>query len=813
MVLNMSYSYDEVFNASLAYFGGDELAAKVFVDKYALQDNEGNYKELTPDDMHRRLAKEFARIEAKYSNPLSEEEIYGFLKEFRYIVPQGSPMFGIGNNFVNVSLSNCVVVESPEDSMSGILDSGKELANLYKNRCGVGIDISTLRPEGSPVNNAAKTTTGAWSFADFYSYVTRMVGQFGRRGACMITLDVRHPDVFQFVTMKRDLQKVTGANVSLRITDDFMKSVKNSEKFLLRFPVDSSTPLFTKEIEAKELWETIVESATTSAEPGLIMWDNVVSTLPAHCYPGFKTISTNPCSELPLSAADSCRLISITLKHFVLDRFTSKARFDWKTFENVVRKAMRLSDDLVDLELEKLQKIIESVSTEFEKELWGKLYSACSKGRRTGLGTHGLADMLACMGLVYDSDDSVKFIKKVYDNFRCFSYDESCNLAKERGPFPVFDWETEKHNKFIRNLPASVGYKIRKSGRRNISLLTLAPTGSVSILSQVSSGIEPVFRNSYTRRKKVSNNDVNSKVVFIDDVGDSWEEFEVYHHNVKEWLLITQSEDSKLPDFFITSDKIDWKKRVEIQSVIQENIDHSISSTINLPKGTSTNVVSDLYFRSWEKGLKGVTVYVDGSRSGVLVSKEEVIDKISYTTPPKRPRELECDIHQTSVKGVPWVVFVGFMENASGEKAPYEVFAGESSKIRIPKKYDSGKIIKHPRKTVRSIYDLVSGNGEEELLIRDIVETFDNSIHAAFTRTISLALRHGTPVKFVVEQLQKDKDSDLFSFSRAVARVIKKYIKDGEKPSSDKECPDCKSDSVVYQDGCVICTNCGWGKC
>lgn len=798
----------QVREETLKYFRGDELATNVWMTKYCLKDQEGNFMELTPDDMHRRLAKEFARVEAKFSNSLSEQEIYGFLKGFESIVPQGSPMYGIGNDYVNVSLSNCVVVDSPADNVSSIIDSGKELANLFKRRCGVGLDISNLRPENAPVNNAARTTTGAWSFADFYSYVCRMIGQNGRRGALMISMDVRHPDIDKFVAMKQDLTKVTGANVSVKITDDFMHAVEKGENFTLQFPVDSESPTETRTIDASQLWENIVESATKTAEPGLLMWDNITSRLPAHEYEQFKTICVNPCAEIALSAYDSCRLISINLKNFVKDPFGKNAEFDLRQFSTASRVAMRLSDDLVELENEKLLGIRDACDTQDEVQLWEQMISACSNGRRTGLGTHGLADALARMNLAYDSDDAVELVSEIYRILKISAYEESAKMAEERGPFPAFDWEKEKENSFIKDLPEVLQAKIRAHGRRNISILTNAPTGSVSLLSQTSTGIEPVFRNSYIRRRKLSHNEQHIEADFIDDLGDRWMEYQVFHHNVQEFLDILGVEE--VPEFFVTSDQIDWTKRVEIQAAIQQHIDHSISSTINLPKGTPPSLVGELYLQGWKRGLKGITVYVDGSRTGVLVSKNDASESqetFPQSSAPKRPQELECDIHHTTIGGEKWVVLVGLLEGK-----PYEILGGEASLIEIPKKYDKGRLAKHCFKTKNNRYDLSFGYNGDTIHIKDVVKVFDNPNNSAFTRMISLGLRHGAKVRFMVEQLQKDKDSDMFSFARCIARILKNYIQDGEKPS-DRVCTECSAESLLYQDGCITCTSCGYAKC
>jgi len=800
---------EEAQKATLEYFDGDELATNVWVSKYALKNKEGVLQERTPDDMHRRLASEFARIEKKFNSghEMEEDKIYSYLKDFKYIVPQGSPMMGIGNNYVNVSLSNCVVVASPEDNISSIVNSGRDLANLFKRRCGVGLDISNLRPDGTQVNNSAGTTTGAWSFADFYSYVCRMIGQNGRRGALMVTMDIRHPDIESFVTMKHDLTKVTGANVSIKISDDFMEAVQNNQSFTLQFPVGSDNPTHTKEINAEELWNTIVDSATKTAEPGLLMWGNIEKYLPAESYAdvGFKTICTNPCAEIPLSAYDSCRLISINLKNLVENQFTEEAKFDFEKFSEVVRVAMRLSDDLVELETEKLRTILEVSDTADEKEMWSKLLKACEDGRRTGLGTHGLADVLACLNLAYDSDEGLKITDMIYKTLKEEAYRESVVLARERGAFPVFDWQKEKDNLYIKSLPSDIMMMLEEYGRRNISILTNAPTGSVSILSQTSSGLEPVFRNSYTRRRKMDHTE-SEKPDFVDEVGDRWMEFEVHHHNVRQYMDATGA--TEIPSFFTESDSIDWNKRIEIQAAIQRHIDHAISSTINLPKGTEPSVVADLYLQGWKKGLKGVTVYVDGSRTGVLVTKDESAkEEFPETAAPKRPEELECDIHHTTILGESWVVLVG---NLDGK--PYEILGGESSLIEIPKKYNKGVLSKKNFKTRNNRYDLTFGYNGDSITIKDVVKVFDNPNNSAFTRMISLGLRHGAQVKFMVEQLQKDKESDMFSFSKCIARILKNYIEDGETPS-DKICEACGEETLIYQDGCVTCTSCGYAKC
>ena len=800
------YKKEKVIKESMKYFNDDTLAANVFYNKYCLKDKEGMALELTPDDMHKRLASEFARVEKKFSGSraLSYDKIYSYLKDFKYIVPQGSPMYGIGNDYVKVSLSNCVVVESPEDNVSSIMDAGKDLANLFKRRCGVGIDISKLRPEGALVNNSARTTTGAWSFADFYSYVCRMIGQNGRRGALMISMDVSHPDIEKFIEMKHDLTKVTGANVSVKITDDFMLAVKEGRPYTLRWEGDIDGK-YTKTVKAIDIWNKIVKSATETAEPGILMWDNIIKNLPAHEYDQFKTRTTNPCGEIALSAYDSCRLISINMTNFVSNEFREDATFDYDKFKEIVSAAMRMSDNLVELELEKLDGVLSSCDKDDEHKLWEKLISAAKNGRRTGLGTHGLADCMAKLRLKYDSDEGVEFIRNTYSILRNCAYKESVMLSKERGSFPVWNWETEKDNAFIKRLPEDVILDMKKYGRRNISILTNAPTGSVSIMSQTSSGIEPVFRNEYIRNRKLNHNE-NITPDFVDDLGDKWVSYSVYHHNVQEYMSMFP-EEKTVPDFFVESDSIDWTKRVEVQSALQENIDHCISSTINLPAGTNPSVVSELYMKGWEMGLKGITVYVDGSRTGVLVTNNEKEDEVfSQNTAPKRPEQLTCDIHRMSVKGEKWTIFIGLLDGK-----PYEIMGGLSHYIEIPKKYNSGKLSKISRKS-GSRYDLIFGEEDDETIIRDVAKVFDNPNQEILTRMVSLSLRHGAGVSFIVEQLKKDKDSDMFSFNKCLARSLKKYIKDGTKASSNR-CEACSSKNLVYEDGCARCLDCGFTAC
>lgn len=806
------YSYEEVYEASLKYFNGDELATSVFVDKYALKDNEKNYRELTPDDTHNRIAKEFARIDAdKYGLDFDTRfKVYReALDKFARIVVQGSPMSAIGNPYQRMSASNCVVIASPRDDMESIVETGKELALLYKRRCGVGLDLSTLRPDGSPVSNAAGTTTGAWSFADFYSYITNMVGQKARRGALMLTMDVHHPDVSSFATCKHNQSKVTGANISVKLSDAFLKAVEKDTEYEQRWPTEG-TPKISKQIKAREVWQTIIDSATQTGDPGLILWDNMLNNLPAQCYKEFKSVCVNPCSEIVLSAYDSCRLISINLTGYVSGAFTNKAQFDFDTFAQDVQTAMQMADNLVDIELELISRIKEVCETATERTLWDKLQKAGELGRRTGLGTHGLADTLAQLKIKYDSNKALDVVNKIYETFRNAAYQTSSDLARIRGPFPVYDFAKEKDCEFIKRLPPTILDSMKRYGRRNISLLTQAPTGSISIISKVgkfdrfnvSSGIEPVFRNTYTRRKKINPSDQHSRVDYVDEMtGDKWQEFEVYHSNVLNYLEVSGSDiKSKLPEYFITSDEIDWQKRIELQSKEGIYLDHSISSTINLPRETPSSVVGELYLSAWKKGLKGLTVYVEGSKSGVLVSKKERPTEIISSMAPKRPTELDCHIHQASVKGQKWTVLIGLLKNK-----PYEIFAGFSDNLSLPGKYTQGKIIK----TAKGKYSLHLDLGDDVLVVKNIVQTFDNPESSWATRMVSTSLRHGVPVEFICEQLSKD--GLITDVNKVLSRILKKYITDGTKQSG--VCPGCNNASLIYIDGCVQCTSCPWSKC
>ena len=817
-------TFEESFNDSLEYFNGDELAANVFVTKYALTDPTGNILENTPRQMHERMAKEFARIESKYPNPLTEKQVFDLLDGFKYIVPQGSPMAGIGNSHQIQSLSNCFVVDSPFDSYGGILKTDQEQVQIMKRRGGVGFDISTIRPSGLKTSNAAKTTDGIAVFMERYSNSCREVAQGGRRGALMLTISVHHPDIETFINIKRDLKKVTGANISIRLSDEFMEAVESDGDLHLRFPVDSSADhTVSSFVSARNIWDQIIESAHNSAEPGLLFWDNVLKYTPAEAYAdvGFHTISTNPCSEITLSAYDSCRLLLLNLTSFVKNPFTKKSSFDFDDFREKVVAAQRLMDDLIDLEIEcvdgiigKIEKDPESMEVrKVELDLWNRIKNAALQGRRTGLGVTGLGDTMAMLGLQYGSNKSIDATEEIYKALALASYFSSCVLASERGSFPVYDYNKEKDHAFIQRIfkaDPKLEKLHREHGRRNIALTTTAPCGSVSVLTQTTSGIEPAFMLKYTRRKKINPNDETAQVDFVDDMGDKWQSFEVYHHAFKQWMDITgKSEVSDSPYDHSTAAEINWESAVDLQSAAQNWVCHAISKTINLPNDVSQEEVKKVYWRGWKKGLKGLTVYREGSRSGVLIASDSDEDvKFKSHKAPKRPEELQCSIHHATIKGEVWTILVGLMDGR-----PYEVMGGLQKYIEIPKKYKKGVIIKHHYKTRNSRYDLRIGKNGDSILIKGIVSVFDNPNHAGFTRTISLALRHGAPINYVVEQLQKDVEMDMFSFSKVIARVLKGYIKDGTLPGQSA-CENCGAEStLVYQEGCVMCTSCGHGKC
>ena len=737
-------------------------------------------------------------------------------------------MNAIGNQYQIQSLSNCFVVESPFDSYSGILKADQELAQISKRRGGVGINISTLRPKGVRTANAAKTTDGIGVFMERFSNTIREVGQNGRRGALMITCSVHHPEVETFINIKKDLTKVTGANISLQLSDEFMKAVKENKNYQLRWPVDAKRPSIVKEISARGIWQQIITAAHGMAEPGILFWDTTLNRSPADIYSdvGFNSICVNPCAELILSKYDSCRLLLLNLNSYIKNPFTDKAFFDKELFFDHAQKAQRLMDDMIDLEIESIDKIIEKITKDPEPEdiksielsLWKNIREACSNGRRTGTGITGLGDAIASLGIVYGSKKSIAITEEMYKTLALACYRSTCVMAGERGAFPVFDFKKEKGHPFLEQIweaDKDLFDLYKKNGRRNIALTTTAPAGSVSTQTQTTSGIEPAYLLSYKRRKKINPSDKNAKIDFVDAMGDKWQEFPVYHHGVKRWMEITGETDiSKSPYDGATSNEINWEASVNIQSVAQKWTCHAISKTCNLPATVSKELVDKVYMSAWENGCKGFTVYRDGCRSGVLISAEDKKDtsgrpsSIINSQSPKRPEELCCEINKVKISGEQWSIFVGIHKGM-----PYEIFGGLSKYIDIPNKYRTGKIIKKEKQNSSSTYNLEVGEGDDKMTIKDIANIFENPIYGAFSRTISLSLRHGVPIQFIVEQLQKDKYSDITSFSKVMSRVLKHYITNGTLSTNEKTCPNCKqNDTLIYQDGCISCT-CGYSKC
>ncbi|GIV27047.1 MAG: ribonucleoside-diphosphate reductase, adenosylcobalamin-dependent [Bacteroidia bacterium] len=830
------YSYSDVFNNTLEYFGGDELATNTWISKYCLKDSKGLYYELTPDDMHKRMAKEFARIERKYKqvnktisekyklvqNIIDDEQyIYELFKNFKYVVPQGSVMSALGNPFMIASLSNCVVLPEIYDSYGGIFYTDQQLAQLFKRRCGVGIDISSLRPANAPVSNAAGTTSGAVSFMERFSYTTREVAQNGRRGALMITMDVAHPDIFEFVTIKQDLKKVTGANVSVRLSDEFMKAVEEDKEFTLRWPIDAPNPKFTKTIKARELWNTIIKCAHNTAEPGLIFWDRQHYYSTSSVYPGFKNISTNPCSEIAMQGGDSCRLMALNLFSFVENPFTKQASFNYKKFEQVVYYAQRLMDDLVDLELESIERILKKVESDPEPDFikdveirtWKLLYETGKKGRRTGLGFTGLADCLAALNLKFDSDEALATVDKIMRTKLRNEFESSIDMAVERGKFEAFDTKYEEQSEFIQMMKKEspdVVERMMKVGRRNISISTVAPTGTLSILTQTSSGIEPVFLLSYKRRKKVNPSDKNARIDFVDSLGDAWQEFDVYHPKLKLWMEITGEKDiTKSPYYGSTAPEIDWIKRVQLQAVVQKYTTHSISSTINLPSDVSVDKVGEIYLQSWKMGLKGITVYRDGSRTGVLVSADDSKKKETNISP-KRPKSLEAEVVRFQNKNEKWIAVVGILNNK-----PYEIFTGKAEDaFSLPNYVTKGWVIKVTNEDGTKRYDFQYNDKDGyKVTIEGLSRSFDKE-YWNYAKLISGILRQGMPLPQVVELVESLNfyDDNINSWKYGVARALKKFIPDGTK--ADKVCPSCGDpEGLVYEEGCLKCKSCGNTKC
>ncbi|MBL6447729.1 adenosylcobalamin-dependent ribonucleoside-diphosphate reductase [Fulvivirga sp. 29W222] len=833
---------EEVKEASIKYFDGDVLAAEVWASKYALKDGQGNYYEKSPDDMHRRLAREFARVEEKYAKPLSEEEIYELLKGFKYIVPQGGPMAGIGNEFQHASLSNCFVigVEQDADSYGSVMTMDEELVQLMKRRGGVGLDLSHIRPEGSSVNNSALTATGIVAFMHRFSNSTREVAQGGRRGALMLTLSVKHPEAIAFARAKRETTAVTGANISLKLDDAFMQAVEHDGSFKQQFPIHSKSPQVTHKSRAQDIWKEITEGAWQSAEPGVIFWDTVTrESLPdRYAGEGFETVSTNPCGEIPLCPYDSCRLMAINLAGYVNKPFYKEAHFDFELFRQHVQAALRLMDDLVDLELEKIDRVIAKIDNDpepeqyklTEKNLWLKIREKCKNGRRTGLGITGLGDMLASLGIQYGSNASIVMAEKIQSTLVQEAYRSSVKLAKERGAFPVYNAKKELDHPFInriKQIDPELIKEMTEHGRRNIAMLTIAPTGSTSLLTQTTSGVEPAFRLYYSRRKKINAAKASDDhPYFVDDNGDYYEEYAVFHHGFKKWLKtqgFNAEEISELkpkdldklinksPYAGASSDQISWTSKVKLQSVLQKWVDHSISVTVNLPESTPQSMISEIYLEAWKQGCKGITVYREGSRSGILVSDTSK-DKQDFveTNPPKRPKELEAAVLQFKNNHEKWVAVVGLYNNK-----PYEIFTGRAdNSFSILSKVKKGKVIKGKGKNGKNRYDFqyVDGDGYR-ITIEGLSRTFDKE-YWNYAKLISGVLRHGMPLKYVIEMVD-DLCLDgqtLNTWRNGVKRALLQFIPNGTVPT-DQTCPHCKEPAMIYQESCLQCSQCGYSKC
>lgn len=863
---NKKYSFDEAFEASLRYFGGDELAARVWVNKYAMKDSFGNIYEKSPEDMHWRIANEVARMEQKYKNPISAQEIFDLLDHFRYIIPAGSPMTGIGNNYQIASLSNCFVIglDGDADSYGAILRIDEEQVQLMKRRGGVGHDLSHVRPKGSPVNNSALTSTGLVPFMERYSNSTREVAQDGRRGALMLSVSIKHPDAEAFVDAKMEEGKVTGANVSVKITDSFMEAAVNDRPFVQQFPIDAERPVYKKEISARKLWEKIVHNAWKSAEPGVLFWDTIIRESLPDCYAelGFRTVSTNPCGEIPLCPYDSCRLLSINLYSYVKNPFTEEATFDFDLFRKHALLAQRLMDDIVDLEMEKIDRIMEKIKSDpqndevkhAEYHLWEKIKEKSGKGRRTGVGITAEGDMIAAMGLRYGTEEATKFAVEVHKTLALSAYRSSVTMAQERGAFSIFEAERERNNPFvlrIKEADPQLYSDMMKYGRRNIACLTIAPTGTTSLMTQTTSGIEPVFLPVYTRRRKVNPNDTDVHVDYVDEVGDSFEEYIVYHKKFLEWMKIngldttkkyTQAEINDLvkrsPYYKATANDVDWLMKVRMQGAIQKWVDHSISVTVNLPNNVDEALVNKLYVEAWRSGCKGCTIYRDGSRSGVMISvskkdKKKKNDNGRETsqdsdlnsseekhehvcTPPQvveeRPQVLDCDVVRFQNNKEKWVAFVGLLDGY-----PYEIFTGlqdDDEGIVLPKSVTKGKIIKQTNADGTHRYDFQFENKRGyKTTVEGLSEKF-NPEYWNYAKLISGVLRYRMPIDHVIHlvgSLQL-KDESINTWKNGVERALKKYVTDGTTVSG-QTCPICGQETLVYQEGCLICTNCGASRC
>ncbi|MDY5609710.1 MAG: adenosylcobalamin-dependent ribonucleoside-diphosphate reductase [Sodaliphilus sp.] len=847
----MTYTYNEAFEASKKYFEGDELAARVWATKYALKDSQGNYFELTPDDMHRRIAREIARIERKYKNPMDEQLLFDLMNHFRYLVPQGSPMAGIGNNLQVGSLSNCFVIglKGEPDSYGGIIKIDEEQVQLMKRRGGVGHDLSHLRPKGAEVKNSALTSTGLVPFMERYSNSTREVAQDGRRGALMLTVSVKHPDSEAFVDAKMTEGKITGANVSLKIDDAFMQAAIEGKEYTQQYPIHAEKPKYTQKIDATTFWNKIIHNAWQSAEPGVLFWDTIIRESLPDCYAdlGFKTVSTNPCGEIPLCPYDSCRLLAINLYSYVENPFTPNAKFNFSKFKEHVMYAQRMMDDIIDLEMEKIETIIAKIEADPETDevkatelnLWKKIKDKTSQGRRTGVGTTAEGDMIAAMGLTYGTEEATKFSVEVHKTLALAAYRSSVMLASERGAFPVFDYKREVNNPFMNRLKdadSELYDLMLKYGRRNIACLTIAPTGTTSILTQTTSGIEPVFLPVYKRRRKVNANDKEVRVDFVDESGDAFEEYVVYHPKFITWMNIkgievkdnyTQEQIdeivAKSPYYKATSNDVDWLNKVKMQGAVQKWVDHSISVTINLPNDVSEEMVNKLYVEAWKSGCKGCTVYRDGSRSGVLISLKSEKKKTTENAAPspadengfvthKRPIELDADVVRFQNNKEKWIAFIGLIDGK-----PYEIFTGiadDDEGIFCPKSVSKGKIIKVIDENGQKRYDFQFVNKRGfKTTIEGLSEKF-NPEFWNYAKLISGVLRYRMPIAQVLKlvgSLELDNQS-INTWKVGVERALKKYLPNGEK-ASGQTCPNCGQESLVYQEGCLICTNCGTSRC
>ena len=846
-----TYTPEEITEASFEFFKGDDLATKVWSTKYALKDSFGNVYELTPDDMHRRLAREIGRIEKNYPNPLTEDELFELFRDFKYIVPQGSPMTGIGNEHQVASLSNCFVIgfDGESDSYGAIIKIDEEQVQLMKRRGGVGHDLSHIRPKGSPVKNSALTSTGIVPFMERYSNSTREVAQDGRRGALMLSVSIKHPDSESFIDAKMESGKVTGANVSVKIHDDFMNAALNNKVYTQQYPTNSENPWFKKDVDANAIWKKIVHNAWKSAEPGILFWDTIIRESVPDCYAdlGYKTVSTNPCGEIPLCPYDSCRLLAINLYSYVKNPFTKEASFDFELFEKHVILAQRIMDDIIDLEMEKIDVIINKIHSDpedydiktTEYQLWEKIKTKTSQGRRTGVGTTGEGDMLAALGFRYGTDEATDFSEKVHKMVALSAYKSSVIMAKERGAFTVYDAKREEKNPFIQRLreaDANLYKDMVKFGRRNIACLTIAPTGTTSLMTQTTSGIEPAFMLVYTRRRKVNPNDKDVRIDFVDENGDSWEEYIVFHHKFVTWMEANGYETAKhytkdevdemvalSPYYKATANDVNWLKKVQMQGRIQKWVDHSISVTINLPQNVSEELVGQLYEEAWRSGCKGVTVYRDGSRAGVLLAvedKEEIVhnpDEKTICFPYDeeyfiRPKELEADVVRFQNAKDKWIAFVGLKDGK-----PYEIFTGladDEEGILLPKSVTEGKIIKTSDNQGNKRYDFQFQNKRGyKTTVEGLSHKFDKEFWN-YAKLISGVLRYGMPIDQVIKLvagLQLDNDS-INTWKVGVERALKKYIPDGTQ-ISEQTCPACGNKTLVYQEGCLTCKNCGHSKC